>query len=90
MPHPEPRTAATIPSRSPASTEVSPSSSARAEPELTFVDVGPFPEADRAAVYRAIETRRDVRNQFLADPIPPDVLRRLLEAAHQAPSVGFM
>ncbi|MBW9090235.1 5,6-dimethylbenzimidazole synthase [Rhizobium wenxiniae] len=49
-----------------------------------------FSNAERAAVYRAIETRRDVRDQFLSDPIPDDVLRRLLDAAHAAPSVGFM
>ncbi len=49
-----------------------------------------FSDAERAAVYRAIETRRDVRDQFLSDPIPDDVLRRLLDAAHAAPSVGFM
>lgn len=49
-----------------------------------------FSEAERAAVYRAIETRRDVRDQFLSDPIPDNVLRRLLDAAHAAPSVGFM
>lgn len=58
--------------------------------DLHFVDAGPFSPADRAAVYRAIETRRDVRDQFRPDPIPDDVLRRLLEAAHRAPSVGFM
>ena len=50
----------------------------------------PFSPAERDAVYRAIETRRDVRDQFLADPIPDPVLRRLLQAAHNAPSVGFM
>ncbi|PXX99642.1 5,6-dimethylbenzimidazole synthase [Halomonas sp. LBP4] len=49
-----------------------------------------FPEAQRAGVYRAIHERRDVRAQFLPDPIPPEVLARLLEAAHHAPSVGFM
>ncbi|MGA1830753.1 MULTISPECIES: 5,6-dimethylbenzimidazole synthase [Rhizobium] len=49
-----------------------------------------FTDDERAAVYRAIETRRDVRDQFLSDPIPDDVLRRLLDAAHAAPSVGFM
>lgn len=31
-----------------------------------------------------------MRSQFLPDEIPPDVLARLLEAAHHAPSVGFM
>lgn len=61
-----------------------------AESVLRFVEVAPFDDADRAAVYRAIETRRDVRNEFLPDAIPDDVLRRLLEAAHRAPSVGFM
>ncbi len=49
-----------------------------------------FSEAQRAGVYRAIHERRDVRSQFLPDPIPPAVLARLLEAAHHAPSVGFM
>jgi 5,6-dimethylbenzimidazole synthase len=49
-----------------------------------------FSSAERAAVYRAIETRRDVRDQFLTDPLPDDVVKRLLEAAHAAPSVGFM
>ena len=50
----------------------------------------PFAADERDAVYKAIFTRRDVRDQFLPDPVPDDVLRRLLEAAHHAPSVGFM
>ncbi len=50
----------------------------------------PFSQAERAAIYRAINERRDVRSQFLPDPIAPEVLRRLLEAAHAAPSVGLM
>ncbi|WP_105382520.1 5,6-dimethylbenzimidazole synthase [Neorhizobium alkalisoli] len=49
-----------------------------------------FPECDRAAVYRVIETRRDVRDQFLPKPLPDDLVGRLLGAAHAAPSVGFM
>ncbi|MGJ8570049.1 MAG: 5,6-dimethylbenzimidazole synthase [Hoeflea sp.] len=49
-----------------------------------------FSSSERDAVYKAIFTRRDVRDQFLPDPVPDDVLRRLLEAAHHAPSVGFM
>jgi 5,6-dimethylbenzimidazole synthase len=49
-----------------------------------------FTEAERDAVYRAIHTRRDVRNEFLPDPISDTLLRRLLEAAHAAPSVGYM
>ena len=51
---------------------------------------GPFSNAECEAVYRAIFTRRDVRSQFQPRPIPPDVLQRLLLAAHHAPSVGFM
>lgn len=49
-----------------------------------------FAEEEKAAVYRAIKTRRDVRNEFLADPLPDDLVQRLLAAAHAAPSVGFM
>jgi len=49
-----------------------------------------FDDAERAAVYRAIFTRRDVRGQFLPDPVPDEVLARVLTAAHHAPSVGFM
>ncbi|WP_292896215.1 5,6-dimethylbenzimidazole synthase [Nitratireductor sp.] len=48
-----------------------------------------FDPADRAAVYRAIATRRDVRGEFLPDPICEDALSRILAAAHQAPSVGL-
>jgi len=48
-----------------------------------------FPADQRAAVYRVIEERRDVRRGFRSDPIPADVLERVLEAAHRAPSVGF-
>ncbi len=48
-----------------------------------------YSDAERAALYRAIYERRDMRH-FLPDPVDPDVLRRLLDAAHHAPSVGFM
>ncbi|MFS2154360.1 5,6-dimethylbenzimidazole synthase [Rhizobium sp. Rhizsp42] len=51
---------------------------------------GAFSASERDAVYRAIETRRDVRSEFLPDPVPDDVIGRLLTAAHHAPSVGFM
>ncbi|TCU39887.1 5,6-dimethylbenzimidazole synthase [Rhizobium azibense] len=56
----------------------------------SLVPAGHFSDDDRAAVYRAIETRRDVRDQFLPDPLPDDLVSRLLGAAHAAPSVGFM
>jgi 5,6-dimethylbenzimidazole synthase len=49
-----------------------------------------FDEGERQAVYRAIRERRDVRRGFLPEPIPDELLGRLLEAAHNAPSVGLM
>lgn len=49
-----------------------------------------FCDAEQHGLYRAIYERRDVRSQFLPDPVPPEVLARLLHAAHHAPSVGFM
>jgi 5,6-dimethylbenzimidazole synthase len=48
-----------------------------------------FSADDVAAVYRAIALRRDMRH-FRPDPVPPETLERLLQAAHLAPSVGFM
>jgi nicotinate-nucleotide--dimethylbenzimidazole phosphoribosyltransferase len=48
-----------------------------------------FSDEQRAAVYRVIEERRDVRRGFLPQPVPPEVLERILAAAHRAPSVGF-
>jgi 5,6-dimethylbenzimidazole synthase len=44
---------------------------------------------ERAAVYRAIAERRDMRH-FSGGSVAPELLLRLLEAAHQAPSVGLM
>lgn len=49
-----------------------------------------FSAAERRGVYRAIYERRDIRSQFLPDPIPDELLGRLLDAAHHGPSVGFM
>jgi len=49
-----------------------------------------FSEPERAAVYRAIAARRDVRRGFVNRPLPDDLLLRLLAAAHRAPSVGLM
>jgi nicotinate-nucleotide--dimethylbenzimidazole phosphoribosyltransferase len=48
----------------------------------------PYEPAVRDAVHRVIRERRDIRNGFRSDPIPHDVLLRVLEAAHTAPSVG--
>jgi 5,6-dimethylbenzimidazole synthase len=48
-----------------------------------------FAPGERDAVYRAIFERRDMRH-FCGGTVAPDVMRRLLTAAHHAPSVGFM
>ena len=48
-----------------------------------------FSEAERAAVYRAIAERRDMRH-FSGGSVAPELLARLLNAAHHAPSVGLM
>ena len=48
-----------------------------------------FSPEERAAVYRAIAERRDMRH-FCGGEVAPELLLRLLEAAHQAPSVGLM
>lgn len=48
-----------------------------------------FSDAERAAVYRAIGERRDMRH-FAGGSVAPEVLGCLLAAAHQAPSVGLM
>ncbi|WP_189873779.1 nicotinate-nucleotide--dimethylbenzimidazole phosphoribosyltransferase [Streptomyces bluensis] len=47
-----------------------------------------YEDAEREAVLRVMRERRDIRNGFRDDPIPHDVLLRVLEAAHTAPSVG--
>ncbi|MDG5805114.1 nicotinate-nucleotide--dimethylbenzimidazole phosphoribosyltransferase [Streptomyces ossamyceticus] len=48
----------------------------------------PYDDAEREAVLKVMRERRDIRNGFRSDPIPHDVLLRVLEAAHTAPSVG--
>ncbi|MFI1355655.1 nicotinate-nucleotide--dimethylbenzimidazole phosphoribosyltransferase [Streptomyces sp. NPDC020898] len=47
-----------------------------------------YDDAEREAVLKVMRERRDIRNGFRSDPIPHDVLLRILEAAHTAPSVG--
>lgn len=48
-----------------------------------------FNQQDKDAIYRVIAERRDMRH-FRSDPVPAEILARLLQAAHFAPSVGFM
>ena len=49
-----------------------------------------YSDTERAAVYRVMAERRDMRHFVPNSHVPEDVLRRILEAAHQAPSVGLM
>ena len=48
-----------------------------------------FSALETQAVYRAIFERRDMRH-FSGGTVAPEIMRRLLTAAHHAPSVGFM
>ncbi|MFJ3300831.1 nicotinate-nucleotide--dimethylbenzimidazole phosphoribosyltransferase [Streptomyces bacillaris] len=62
---------------------------AEAAPEEPFTPPAPgYDDAEREAVLRVMRERRDIRNGFRSDPIPHEVLLRVLEAAHTAPSVG--
>lgn len=49
-----------------------------------------YSDAERAAIYRVMSERRDMRHFTPNSQVPEDVLRRILEAAHMAPSVGLM
>jgi nicotinate-nucleotide--dimethylbenzimidazole phosphoribosyltransferase len=45
--------------------------------------------ADAEAAHRLIAARRDIRTGFTPEPVPDDVLLRILRAAHRGPSVGL-
>lgn len=47
-----------------------------------------FSPQERRAVYRVISERRDMRRFVRGAVVDEDVLARLLQAAHAAPSVG--
>ena len=49
-----------------------------------------FTAQERRAVYRVISERRDMRRFIPGGEVPEEVLTRLLQAAHAAPSVGLM
>jgi len=49
-----------------------------------------FPAEQKEGVYQAIMQRRDIRAQFIDEPVSEEIIDRLLRAAHHAPSVGFM
>ncbi len=48
-----------------------------------------FSATERETLYRVIHARRDMRH-FSGGQVADDVLARILEAAHAAPSVGYM
>ena len=48
-----------------------------------------YSEQEQAAIYRVIAERRDMRH-FLPTPVNAETLQKILQAAHQAPSVGLM
>ena len=50
-------------------------------------DAWAFDEGDIKALHAVIGARRDIR-RYRPDPVPGQLLRRVLEAGHQAPSVG--
>ena len=53
------------------------------------IQTGEFSTEEQRGLYRAIYSRRDIRT-FKSDPVPSDVLARIIRAAHHGPSVGFM
>lgn len=48
-----------------------------------------FTDEEKRGFYKAIYSRRDVRSHFTSRSIKDDILSRILNAAHHAPSVGF-
>ena len=48
-----------------------------------------FTDEEKSGLYKAIHSRRDVRSHFTSRPIEDEILSRILNAAHHAPSVGF-
>ena len=48
-----------------------------------------FTDEEKKGFYKAIYSRRDVRSHFTSRSIKDDVLSKILNAAHHAPSVGF-
>lgn len=49
----------------------------------------PVTEQERDSFYKVLYGRRDVRSEFLSDPVADECLDRILQAAHHAPSVGL-
>ncbi|HEX2305066.1 MAG TPA: 5,6-dimethylbenzimidazole synthase [Nitrososphaeraceae archaeon] len=52
-------------------------------------DLDSFTMTEKEGLYKAVFSRRDVRSHFIDKKIPDDVLVKILNAAHHAPSVGY-
>ena len=63
---------------------------ATAIPTMGPVSDHAFSPQERQAVYRVISERRDMRRFVPGSAVSEEVLARLLQAAHAAPSVGLM
>jgi len=48
-----------------------------------------FTDEEKNGLYKAIHSRRDVRSHFLPRSIEVEILSKILNAGHHAPSVGF-
>ena len=48
-----------------------------------------FTSEEKTGLYKAIHSRRDVRSHFTSRQIEGEILSKILNAAHHAPSVGF-
>jgi len=58
----------------------------------TFLDpqaIAAFPDEARRAIHEVIALRRDVRHFRTDLDVDPEILERILESAHRAPSVGL-
>ncbi len=48
-----------------------------------------FTDEEKNGLYKAIHSRRDVRSHFSSRSIEEEILSKILNAGHHAPSVGF-
>jgi 5,6-dimethylbenzimidazole synthase len=52
-------------------------------------DLDSFTIIEKEGLYKAVFSRRDIKSHFINKKIPDNVLVKILNAAHHAPSVGF-
>jgi 5,6-dimethylbenzimidazole synthase len=57
---------------------------------MSPLEIPEFSREERETLYRIIDARRDMRHFIAGEQVADEVLRRILEAAHKAPSVGLM